>query len=113
MNTYEAIAKYIRVAPRKLRLVADSVRGLSPIQAVSQLSVTPKHAAKPLASVIQSALANAKEKHAIEEDLILGTVDVQEGPVMKRWRAVSRGRAHGYKKRMSHIKVVLKESKSS
>lgn len=106
---YTATAKYVRMAPRKVRLVARAVRGMQAAGAVAVLKMTPKYAAGPIVKVINSAIANAKIKNAKADGLAIGSIDVMEGPVMKRWHAVSRGTAHGYKKRMSHVKVVLTE----
>lgn len=92
-----------------MREVADAVRGMPAMDAQKHLGIMAKNAAKPLSGVIKSAIANAKEKNAKEDMLTLHTVEVMEGPVMKRWRAVSRGRAHGYKKRMSHVRIVLSD----
>lgn len=104
---YQATAKYLRTSPRKLRLVADAVKNLTPKTAMTQLAAMPKRAGQSLATVIQSALANANQKQAKEELLQFASIEIMGGPPMKRWRAVSRGQAHTYKKRMSHIKVVL------
>lgn len=104
---YQATAKYVRTSTRKLRLVADSIRKLSPADALVRLRLMPKQATKPMIQVIQSAIANAKEKQAKVEALRFKTIEVMGGPVMKRWRAVSRGQAHSYKKRMTHVRVVL------
>ena len=90
-----------------MRLVADSIRAMNPERALTHLDAMPKAASKPLSQVIRSALANAKEKNAKAQNVTFLTIEVMEGPVMKRWRAVSRGTAHGYKKRMTHIRVVL------
>lgn len=104
---YSATAKYLRVSTRKARLVADSIRKLTPAAASMHLTILPKHAGKSLADVIQSAIANAKAKHADEASLRFKAIEVMGGQVMKRWHAVSKGQAHAYKKRMTHIKVVL------
>jgi len=104
---YQATAKYIRMSTRKIRLVADALRQLTPETALAQLANMPKRAAVPLGDVIRSAMANAKQKNANESTLRFLTIEVMGGPVMKRWRAVSRGMAHGYKKRMTHIRVIL------
>lgn len=109
---YQATAKYVHMSPRKVRLVADSIRKMSPTKAMSLLSFTPKFAAKPLGLVISSALANAKVKGAKEENLQFGKIEIMGGPAMKRWHAVSRGMAHAYKKRMTHIRVVLVEKET-
>lgn len=104
---YAVTAKYIRMSPRKVRLVADRIRSLPAGKALAVLSALPKRAAKPLLDVIGSAVANAKNKGADIEKLKVGVVDVMGGPAMKRWRAVSRGMPHSYKKRMTHIRIVL------
>ena len=108
---YQATAKYLRTSPRKLRLVADTVRGLPAKKALSVLSQMPKYAAKPLAKVIASAVANAKQRDAKEDTLQCTTIEVMEGPMLKRWRAVSRGRVHPYAKRMTHVRIVLTDEK--
>lgn len=108
---YTATAKYVRMSPRKVRLIARAVAGKSVGVALSALSALPKAAADPVWNVITSAVANAKAKKASVESLMVSTIDVMGGSAMKRWHAASRGMAHGYKKRMSHIKVVLKEEK--
>ena len=104
---YSATAKYIHVSTRKVRLLADSVRSLSPVAALAQLSHMSKSAALPLAKVIASAVANAKQKNAKEETLKMSQLEVMGAAGLKRWHAVSRGQAHPYKKRMTHIRVVL------
>src|SRR5687768_8271500 len=97
---YQATSKYIRQSTRKLRLVADAIRKHTPAAALVQLAHMPKRASGPLADVIKSAIANAKQKNANVEALRFAKIEVMGGPGMKRWRAVSRGQAHGYKKRM-------------
>lgn len=108
---YQAITKYVRMSPRKLRLVVDAIKSLSPLAALVYLHDIPRLAAVPLAKVIASALANAKEKNADAKRLRFKVIEVNVGPVMKRMRAVSRGQGHGYKKRMTHVRVVLTEGK--
>ncbi len=109
---YQATAKYLRISTRKLRLVADSIRPLSPSAAITKLMNMPKQAAGPLADVIRSTLANAKQKQAKEEALHFKTIEIMGGPVLKRWHAVSRGQAHAYKKRMTHVRIVLTDEKA-
>jgi len=104
---YEATSKYVRASTRKVRLVADAVKTSSISQALAQLSMMPKSAAGLLKKTIDSAVANAKQKNAAVDELKIMRIDVMGGPVMKRFHAVSRGMAHSYKKRMTHIKVVL------
>ena len=110
---YQATTKYIRTSTRKVRLVADSVRRLTPVAALAVLSHTPKVAALPLIKTITSALANAKQKGVSEETLIFKTIEIMGGPAMKRFHAVSHGQAHAYKKRMTHIRVIVEENKKS
>lgn len=104
---YQATAKYVRMSTRKVRLVADSIRKLTPEKALIMLDHMPKRAAFPMALVIRSAMANAKMKNADTTALTFAKIEIMGGPVMKRWHAVSRGMAHGYKKRMTHIRIVL------
>lgn len=107
---YKATAKYVHASTRKVRLLADTVRKLSVQQALVQLANMPKAAATPLYKVMASALANAKQKNVKEEALKIKRIEVMGGAVMKRWHAVSRGQAHPFKKRMTHIQVVLEET---
>jgi large subunit ribosomal protein L22 len=106
---YEATAKHIHISTRKLRLLADSVRRLTPSAALAQLVHMPKSAAGALAKVMASAVANAKQKNAQEEQLRIKIIEVMGAGGMKRWHAVSRGQAHAYKKRMTHVRVVLSD----
>ncbi len=106
---YTATAKYVRVSPRKVRLVARAVSGKKVTVALSALGSIPNHAAEPVRKALESAVANAKQKKALVEALMISTIDVMGGPVLKRWHAASRGMAHSYKKRMTHVKVTLKE----
>jgi large subunit ribosomal protein L22 len=110
---YTATIKYIRTSPRKLRLVADAVRPLPVERALGALLRLPQAAAFPLADAISSAVANAKAKQADVAGLTFKTLEVGQGPAMKRIREISRGQAHGYKKRMSHIRVVLTDDQKS
>ena len=109
-----AEAKFIKTSPRKVRLVVETIRKLSPNGALSHLAILPKRAAIPIAQVLKSALANAKHNLKLAEDnLRIKSIVVNEGPSLKRWRPVSRGRAHPYKRRMSHIKIVLEAKKKN
>jgi large subunit ribosomal protein L22 len=100
---YIHIQKNIGSSPRKLRLVADMVRKMSPDQAIETLSFTQKSAALPLIKAIKTAVANAGKK----DGLNFASLEVNEGMKMKRFRSAARGRVRPYKKRFSHIKVVL------
>lgn len=100
------IQKYIHTSPRKLRLLADMVRKLNPEKALDVLRITPKSAADPLAKAIKTILANAKIQ-GMGGVVTFKSIEVNESMKMRRMRAGSRGRAKSYKRRMSHIKIVL------
>ena len=103
-----ASAKYVRIAPRKVRLVADEVRGKSYSEAVSLLRFTNKRAAKIIGDVVESAAANAEHNDDADPDeLFVRDVRVDDGPTIKRYRARAMGRATMIRKRTSHISVEL------
>ena len=103
-----AKARYVRVAPRKARLVADQVRGLPVTEARTLLAFSSRGAARDVARVIDSAAANAEANHdLVAEDLRVAEIYVDEGPTLKRWRARARGRASRIDKRTSHLSVAL------
>lgn len=107
----KASAKYVRISPRKVRLVVDTVRGKSVSQAMSILTLTRKKAAKPVQKVLRSAVANATENDGISDvdDLLIDQIMVDEGPTLKRFMPRARGRATPIHKRTSHIRVTLRE----
>lgn len=103
-----AVAKYVRIAPRKARLVADEVRGKSYPEAVALLQFTNKRAARVVGDVINSAAANAEHNtDADSDELFVREVRVDEGPTIKRYRARAMGRATMIRKRTSHITVEM------
>lgn len=103
-----ALAKGVRMSPRKVSLVAGLVRGRTVADALVILEHTPKRAAKPVAKAIASAKANAVANHrADEKSLIIENLQVTAGTRLKRFRPAAMGRALPYQKRTSHIKVVL------
>ncbi len=105
-----AKSKYIRMSPRKVRLVADGIRKMAPREALTLLEAMNKRAAKPLAETLKQAMGNAVNNFKLnEENLVIKEVQIGEGPTLKRWRAAARGRAHRVLKRTSHIRVVLEE----
>ncbi len=103
-----AKAQSIRISPRKVRLVADSIRNLPLDKALNVLSMTQKRGASVLNAVFKSAVANAinNSKKSLDSLKIKG-IEVWDGPAIKRFHASTRGRAHPYKKRSSHIKIIL------
>jgi large subunit ribosomal protein L22 len=103
-----ASARYLRTAPRKVRLVADQVRGLPVEEARSLLRFSQRGAARDVGKLIDSAAANAENNHdLVAEDMRVAEIYVDEGPTMRRWRARARGRATKIEKRTAHLSVAL------
>src|SRR5258706_13893201 len=109
-----AIAKSVRVSPRKVRLVADSIRNMQATKALSQLTLVEKRGSNILSNVLKSAIANAvNNKKLVQDNLIIARLEVSQGPALKRFHASTRGRVHPYKKKGSHIRVVLTEKEQN
>jgi ribosomal protein L22 len=103
-----ASAKYVRVAPRKARLIADQVRGMHIEQARALLEFSPRGAADDIRKLIESAAANAEANHdLVADDLMIKDIHVDEGPTLRRYRPRALGRATRINKRTSHIAVAL------
>ena len=103
-----ATARYLRVAPRKARLVADQVRGLSVSDAQELLDFSTRSAALDIRKLIDSAAANAENNHdLVADEMEIAEIRVDQGPTLKRWRARARGRASRIEKKTSHISVSL------
>ncbi len=106
----KATLRYLRMAPRKVRLVADLVRGRRVEEAIQILRFTRRRASQPIRKLIESAVANAENNHGLDIDqLWIREIRVDEGPTLKRWRPRARGRACQILKRTSHVSVVLEE----
>lgn len=106
----KAVAKYIRVSPRKMKPIADIVRGKSVKDARAILKFTPNKGAKVFLKVLNSAVANAENNHDLDvENLFVSEIYANQGPTMKRWKAGSMGRANPIKRRSSHVGVVVSE----
>ena len=103
---------YLLTSPRKIRPVVTLIKKMLPMVALEKLPYVGRRSAEPLAKVIKSAIANAKNKGVAEKDLIFKSIQVNEGPRLKRGQPVSRGQWHRIIKRMSHIRVVLTTLKS-
>lgn len=109
----QAVAKAVRISPKKAREVASLVSGRSVEDALVILEHTPRRAAKPITKLINSAKANATNNHNLSEnDLRIISLQVTDGGSMKRWRPAARGRALPYRHRMSHIAVVVDGKKA-
>lgn len=106
---------YLRIAPRKVRLVADLISGMDVKKAKVELSFSKKRAAEPLLKLLDSALASAKHNFGFSEknikNLYIKKITVDEGPKLKRWMPVARGVAHQIQKKTSHVTLVLEEVK--
>jgi large subunit ribosomal protein L22 len=104
----KAAAKWVRISPRKARLVVEHIRGRSVPEARTVLAFTPRAAAREVEKLLKSAVANAEANHdLIGDDLVVSAAYVDEGPVFKRWRARARGRAARIRKRTCHITLKL------
>ena len=105
-----AILRNVRIAPRKVKVVCDLIRGKSAAEANAIMMNTPKAASEILVKLLKSAVANAENNHNMDpEKLYVAEVSVSPGPIMKRIRPMSHGRAFRILKRTSHITIVLKE----
>ncbi len=109
MNQAVATLHNYRHSPRKVRVVANLLRGKKVEAALSSLLFVDKKATTPLSVLIKSALANAKNLNLDIDNLIVKEITVNAGPIMYRRRPASRGRAHPIRKRTSHVSVVLAE----
>ncbi len=108
----KAVAKFVRISPRKVRQVVDLIRGKKVEEALAILKFTPKISTEPVSKVLQSAVANAE--HNLEmssDDLYVTKVFVDQGPTMKRIMPRAQGRADRIRKRTSHITVVVGDKK--
>ncbi len=104
----KAILRYVRVAPRKARLVVDLIRGHKVAEAFNILKFTPRSASRVVEKILRSAVANAENLEIGDpDDLWVRRVYVDGGPIMKRFRARPMGRANPIKKRTSHITMVV------
>ncbi len=104
----KAVAKGVRISPRKVSVVADLVRGRSVEDALVILDHTPRRSALAVKKVVMSAKANADHNHGFKPDsLQITEISVTAGPRLKRFKPVSRGRAHPFQKRTSHIRVLV------
>jgi len=108
MTEARAILRFVRVAPRKARPVIDMIRGQQVAAAMSMLKHTPRHAARVVEKILRSAVANAELKELGDsESMIIAKAYVNCGPIYRRARPRSMGRANAIQKRTSHITVVV------
>jgi large subunit ribosomal protein L22 len=108
MAEAKAVLRFVRIAPRKARVVVDLIRGQSVPQALAMLKYTPRAASKVIAKLLESAVANAEQKEIGDREAMrVARAYVDGGPTHKRFRARSMGRANSIHKRTSHITIVV------
>lgn len=106
----KANARYVRIAPRKARLVVDLIRGKRVDEAFAILRHTPRAASPVLEKLLNSAVANAEHNYSLDvSNLVVSEAYVNEGPIMKRYQPHAQGRAFRINKRTSHITLVVSE----
>ena len=113
-NEVKATAKYVRMAPRKVRMVVDQIRNKSVEKALEVLQISPRAAAEPVAKTLRSAVANAENNNGMRADnLVIKYAYVDEGPTLKRIRPRAKGSASRINKRTSHITIVVAPGKEA
>lgn len=106
-----ALTKYSRISPKKTREITRVIQGKNAVEAVELLKFIPRKSARLVSKTLKSAIANAENNaNLVADSLIIKSALVNEGPSLKRFRPTARGSAHPYKKRMSHIQIVLSDS---
>jgi large subunit ribosomal protein L22 len=113
MEQAKAKLRNLNIAPRKVRLVATSLKGMHVQAALAQLDVMTQRSAAPISKLIRSAVANAKEKEMDVDKLIINSIRVDQGITLKRAKARARGRATLIEKKMSHIILELEEGEKA
>jgi large subunit ribosomal protein L22 len=102
--------RYVRISPRKVKIVCDLIRGKSVPQATAMLLMTPKAASEPLLKLLKSAAANAENNHNMDpEKLYVSEIFANPGPIIKRIMPRAQGRAYRINKRTSHVTLVVAE----
>jgi large subunit ribosomal protein L22 len=108
----KATLKYARISARKVKIVADLIRGKSAEEALTIVKFAPKASAEILEKLLKSAIANAENNHFMNrKDLVVAEVYANQGPTLKRIRPAAKGSAVRIRKRTSHITIVLREAK--
>lgn len=106
MSVATAKLRYVRIAPRKMRVIANMIRGQKVTSAINSLRFTAKSGSRELFKLLVSAVANAEDKGDVDVDeLIVKTIMVDQGPTLKRWRPRAHGRATSIQKKTSHVLV--------
>jgi large subunit ribosomal protein L22 len=108
--TANASLRYLRISPRKVRLVANVIKKLPVSEAEAQLMLHPRRPASIILKLLRSAVSNAKNKKLEESKLFISDIRVNQGPILKRWIPRAQGRATPIHKNTSHVEITLKES---
>lgn len=110
----KAVARYIRITPRKARRIVDLIRGKNVADAIAVLRFLPHHASIPVKKLLNSAMANAEQKESKNiENLVISKIFVDQGPTLKRFMPRAMGRANTIRKRTSHITLFLSDGSVS
>jgi large subunit ribosomal protein L22 len=110
----QALTKYARMSPKKVREVARVIQGRKAAEALDLIRFIPRKSARLLTKTLKSAIANAENNSELSvENLIIEKAIIEQGPVLKRYKASARGSAAPRKKRMSHIRIVLSDQTST
>jgi len=110
----QALTRYARMSPKKVREVARTVQGRKAAEAVDYLMLVPRKSARLIAKTIKSAIANSENNNNLAVDtLTVKSAIIENGPVLKRFKAGARGTAMPRRKKMSHIRIVLSDGNSN
>ncbi|MEX2054301.1 MAG: 50S ribosomal protein L22 [Candidatus Colwellbacteria bacterium] len=110
MKTATSAIKNLNISPRKVRLVTDAVKGMHVTSAMAQLQALPNRASEPILKLLNSTVANAREKKLDLSKLVVASITVDKGRVLRRGKAKARGRVGLIEHKQSHVNLVLKES---
>ncbi len=109
-----SLSRFTRISPMKAREVARSIQGRPANEALELLAFIPRKSARLLRKTLQSAIANAENNHELSsDDLVIKSAVVEQGPAFRRFKPVARGSAHPYRKRTSHLRIVLAKAEDS
>jgi large subunit ribosomal protein L22 len=110
----QALTRYARMSPKKMREVANTIQGRKAPEAVDYLGLIPRKSARLIAKTLKSAIANAENNNNLSADsLIVKLAIIENGPVLKRFKAGARGTAMPRRKKMSHIRIILSDGNTN
>jgi large subunit ribosomal protein L22 len=110
----QSLTRYARMSPKKVREVARTIQGRKAADAVEYLTLVPRKSARLIAKTLRSAIANAENNNNLSTDsLVVKSAIIENGPVLKRFKAGARGTAMPRRKKMSHIRIVLTDGSSN